>query len=369
MKIMFACRAFDNMAGGVERMACAMMEEMRSRGHDVSLFTWDFESASAFYNINPSIKWFRLNLGNPQTKDSFYTRLNRALKIRKLLKTAAPDVILAFQQGIFFSLRIYSIGMGVPIIAAERNATSRFEHLKSGRYKKIIFQSFRLASAITIQIEDYRNQYPVYLHKKIVSIPNPVYPVKRIAEPVGNDNEVKKLLSVGRLCYQKNYDVLIEAFSKIAGRFPDWILQIAGEGEDREKLQSMIKARNMQDKIKLLGVVTEINKLYGNANLFCLSSRWEGFPNALAEAMAHGLPVVGFHGCSGVRDLIQHDLTGIQVEGNGNVESLAKGLAKLMSDKHLRSDMGKKACVEISAYNPDVIFDQWENLFKDVADK
>lgn len=369
MKILFACRAFDNMAGGVERMACAMMEEMCSRGHDVSLFTWDFESASAFYNINSSVKWFRLNLGNQKTKASFYTRLNRALKIRRILKKADPDVILAFQQGVFFSLRIYSIGMGIPIIAAERNAPSRFEHLKVGRYRKILFQCFRLASAITIQIEAYRNDYPVYLHKKIVSIPNPVYPVKKIANPVGNDGDIKKLLSVGRLSYQKNYDVLIEAFSKISDKFPDWILQIAGEGEDREKLQSMIKTRNMQDKIKLLGAVTEIDKLYGNANLFCLPSRWEGFPNALAEAMAHGLPAVGFQGCAGIRDLIQHELTGVQVEGNGNVRSLAKGLSKLMSDKHLRSDMGKKACTEIRIYNPDIIFDRWEILFKGIAGK
>ena len=366
---MFACRAFDNMAGGVERMACAMMEEMHNRGHEVTLLTWDNESASAFYDMNSSIRWFRLDLGNHQMKASFFTRLKRAIKIRKILKLSNPDVILAFQQGIFFSIRIYSIGLGIPIIAAERNAPSRFDHLKAGRYKKILFQSFRLASAITIQIENYRNHYPDYLHNKIVSIPNPVYPAKNIPSEIEKDIDVKILLSVGRLCYQKNYDVLIDAFTKIFERFPEWILQIAGEGEDREKLQDLIKIRNVQDRVRLLGAVNDVDSLYGKASLFCLPSRWEGFPNALAEAMTYGLPAVGFQGCAGVRDIIENNQTGILVEGNGDVDSLAEGLSRFMADEQLRKNIGKKALSGMSVYNPEIIFDQWEKLFSTIAFK
>lgn len=351
------------MAGGVERMACTMLEAMRQRGHEMSLLTWDSSSADAFYDIHPSIKWYQLGIGDPKVKASFMTRLKRALKMRAYLKEAKPDVILAFQEGTFISTRLYSIGMSVPVIAAERNAPSRFEHLSASKYEAIIYQCFRFASAITIQVEAYKEKYPVYLHDKIISISNPVNKAQKYAMPAGEGKEVKILLSIGRLSYQKNYDVLIKAFSEIADRFPNWRLVIVGEGEDRKKLEKIISDNGLGERIFLPGKKNNVDEYYVSSHFFCLPSRWEGFPNALAEAMAHGLPAVGFEGCSGVADLIDDGNTGLLANGNGEIKALKLKLEEMMENEQKRSVMGEQACEAIAVYEPSLIFDQWEQLF------
>ncbi len=178
MKLLFICRAFDNVAGGVERMGTALMNEMCRRGHDVSLLTWDRSKSEAFYKFDERIAWHCLDMGDYMKKAGWGLRFKRARWVRRLVKKLKPDVMLAFQQGTFLSTRLFTFGMGIPTIAAERNAPSRFDHLKAGRYLSLIFQSFRLAKRITIQCESYRNEYPAYLRSRIVTIPNPVFPAQ-----------------------------------------------------------------------------------------------------------------------------------------------------------------------------------------------
>ena len=124
MKILFAARSFDDMAGGVERMSISIMNEMVERGHEVSLFTWDVEGAKTFYAMSNKVNWLKINLGDPRGKAGWWIRIQRAYRIRKMVRKMSPDLVLAFQHGIFFALRIYTVGMGIPFIAAERNANN-----------------------------------------------------------------------------------------------------------------------------------------------------------------------------------------------------------------------------------------------------
>ncbi|MGI9525092.1 MAG: glycosyltransferase, partial [Hyphomicrobiaceae bacterium] len=112
--------------------------------------------------------------------------------------------------------------------------------------------------------------------------------------------------------------------------------------------------------IKMPGPSHSVSDWYTAAHVFCLSSLWEGFPNAVAEAMAHGLPCVGFAGCAGVRDLITHEQNGLLAEGNGGAQSLAKALETLMGSAEMRSSLGERAVHSIKPYSPDDIFDLWE---------
>src|SRR5262249_23212441 len=140
-----------------------------------------------------------------------------------------------------------------------------------------------------------------------------------------------RLLSVGRLSYAKNFSVLIDTFAALTESFPDWELRIVGEGEDRGALEAQLaRLPGLKGRVSLPGVYREIEEEYSAAHLFCLSSRWEGFPNALAEALAHGLPAVGFAGCDGVPDLIEPGQNGALATGNGDVVALADALAPLM---------------------------------------
>jgi glycosyltransferase involved in cell wall biosynthesis len=367
MKLLIVCRSFNNMAGGIERVATALMNEMCVRGHDVSLLTWDLAGARPFYEFDERIKWVHLNLGSHKSKAGLVLRLKRMFKMRCLLNEMKPDVALAFQHGTFFSTRLYSLGQNIPIIAAEREAPARFEHLKAGKWQNLIYQSFRLARNITIQCESYRNDYPAYLRERITTIPNPVFPATRFASPKGEPGKRKILLSVGRLGYQKNHGVLIRAFAKICDMFPEWDLLIAGEGGDRDILENEIKSLGLTKRITLPGAIKDTGNLYCESHLFCLPARWEGFPNVIAESFSHGLPAVGFAECAGTRDLIEHGVSGLLAAGNGDADTLAQALRILMADNDLRDEMGRKGLESIKQYAPDKVFDKWESFLQKAA--
>jgi glycosyltransferase involved in cell wall biosynthesis len=369
MKILFVWRKMGNVAGGVERMATTMMNEMIRRGHDVSLLTWDSTGAQAHYPMSKRILWHCLDLGDPVAKAGWRLRLKRMIKTRALVKTDKPDVIICFEHGIFLSMYLFLFGFFIPMIAAERNAPSRFYFLGGERKKKIVSQVLRLADKVTVQFERYRDGYPDYLRKKIVAIHNPVTSAVEFAVPSGEKEKTKTLLCVGRLAYQKNIDVLIQTFAALSSNFPTWNLLIVGDGEDRKKLEDMITHLDMSERIALMPSIKNVQSLYCSAHLFCLPSRWEGFPNALAEAMAHGLPSVGFAGCSGVSDLIEDNRNGFLAEGNDDAATLASALKDLMADDEKREQFGWQARESMTQYAPELIFTQWERLFVETAQR
>jgi len=369
MRIIIACRAIDNMAGGVERQAILLANEMTRRGHHVILLTLDPEKAQAFYDIDPNVQWLKLGIGNPKVKAKWTERLKRMTKVRKITTDVRPNIILAFQQGMFLSLRLYTSGMGIPVIAAERESPYRYDFTKEGKNRNLIFQTYRLAPYITVQCSSYINGYPVYLRKKIITIPNSVYPAQQYASPKKLPEEEKILLCVGRLTFQKNQLVLIDAFKQLEKEYPQWKLILAGEGEYRSRIEKEIRAHNLEHKIKLLGAVKDISALYCKSHVLCIPSRWEGFPNVLAEALAHGLPAVGYQDCGGVRDLIEHGQNGLLAEGNGDIQALIFQLKRIFDDDALRSNMGHKAIESIKVYYPQKVYDKWESFLHQAAEQ
>jgi len=363
MKIVVAYRAIDGIAGGVERMSTALMNEMCERGHDVHFYTIDHADARSYYDMDLRITWHKLNMGDPSEKAAWGLRFKRFIKARKIFKSIKPDLILAFQDGAFLSTRVYTAFSGIPVILAERVSPQHFDYQPAGRFKNLIRQTYRLAKKITIQCESYRDLYPNYLRAKLVTISNPVFPADPRAEPDLAINSQKTLLCVGRTSFQKNQSVLIKAFLDLAEDFPDWRLSLAGEGED---LETLLELSGDHPQIQFLGNVEDVSSLYASAHLFCLPSRWEGFPNALAEALAHGLPAVGFEDCGGVRDLIMDGENGLLTEGGEDPDTLREALRCLMADDEARKNMGIAATKSVQQYEPEKIFHQWEELFKTV---
>lgn len=367
MRMMFAARALGNMAGGVERMIIAVMNEMVARGHDVALFSWDLADARAFYPMAEGIPWYKLDMGDPMQKAGGGMLFKRLPKVRRMVREFGPEVIVCFQGGPFMAMRVFTLGMGIPIIAAERTSPTIYEHANSSRQQFIERQAFRTARLITVQFERYRSLYPAYLRDKIVTIPNPVQPARRTASPgtPGPDGRFR-LLSVGRLGYQKNLGVLVDAFAQLAPRFPQWDLRIVGEGEGRKALEAQVARLGLGGRIALPGATTDVDSEYVAAHLFCLPARWEGFPNALAEALAHGLPAVGFEGCAGVPDLILAGESGVLAKGNNDSATLATALAELLGEPDRRVRMGRVAQASVAQYAPAAMFDLWEKTLLSV---
>ena len=369
MKLLFAARAINRMAGGVERMIIAVMNAMVARGHTVELLTWDQEGAEAFFPMSPAVTWHKLSLGDPATKAGLRLRWQRALRVRKLVRSSHPDVVIAFQGGPFTALRLYCLGLSVPMIAAERNAPTLYDYTKAGdRARRMMFNIFRLARLLIVQCDAYRELHPAFLHKRLFVIPNPVYPARGAASPDCPSPKGRfSILSVGRLAYQKNYESLLVAFEKIAGNFADWDLVIVGEGEDRGKLENIIRESGLSNRVLLPGAVKDPSEWYLGAHLFCLPSRWEGFPNALAEAFAHGLPAVGYTNCAGVNVLIEPGKNGLLAAGNGDPNHLAEALAAMMRDAAKRRQMGEYGRAAMAAFTPEVIMDRWQQALEMVV--
>ena len=371
MKIVVAYRAFDGVAGGVQRMACLLMNDMVMRGHEITLLTWDKEGAASFYPLDERVEWVKVSIGDYKRKATLSERIKRGVRVRQIVKAKQPDLIISFMDGAYFAMRPFIVGLGIPMILAERNAPHRYDHLRGGKYQNLIFQLYRFADAITIQCESFKERYPTFLRSKIVTIPNPVFrpdpDEKKCYEKLWKYDKV--LLSVGRLGYQKNFSPLIQAFAKLADECKEWGLVIIGEGEDRAELEAEIATYGLDERILMPGAMTDVWKAYGCADLFCLPSRWEGFPNALAEALIRGVPAVGYKKSAGVCDLILEHRNGMLAEGNVDVDSLVSALKKLMQDDALRSRLAQNAPDTMMEYDPPHIYDVWEGLFKRISNK
>lgn len=363
MKLLFVWRQYHQIAGGVERTSIELMNQMCRRGHQVFSISWDQAGAQAYYPMDERIQWLKLDCGDPSKRADWGSRWKRLAKIRAHVKRVEPDIVLAYLDSIFLSTRLSLIGLGIPVVEAERCSAARFERLRSPLGTLLTFQSLRLAKRITVQFESYRDDYPPFLRGRIVSIPNPVFPAARRADPAGRPGAHKILLSVGRLAYQKNHRVLLDAFARVAREAPDWTLVVAGDGPDRRALAERSAELGLQARIRLPGTVRDVGKLYAAAHLFCMSSLWEGFPNALAEALAHGLPAVGFAHCRGVRDLIEDGETGVLAKGPQDAATLAGALGPLMLDAPRRKELGERAARSMARFSPDDLFDRWERFF------
>ena len=376
MKIVLATTSLHQLAGGAERQVIMLANELTKRGHDVHLLSRDTPTAVAFYQLDEAVHWHRQNYGNPFQKATWLTRIRRALATRRLMKRICPDLVVCFQFGVFIAVKGYCLGQqtgGIigPIVAAERVSPQAYDFLTSPSSKQLQLQLLSLADHITVQCASYVSQYPRSVARKITVVPNPVPSARdqHLANAAGENSGPRRLLCVGRLCFQKNQTVLIDAFAPLASEFPDWHLDIVGDGADEQALRGLVASLGLKERISFYGAQHDVPFFLQRSHLFCLPSRWEGFPNALSEALAHGLPAVGFKDCMGINDLIQNGINGILADGADDAQSLSLALGTLMKDDGARRTMGLAAAGSVAIFQPKAIYDHWERTLVDVAEK
>jgi GalNAc-alpha-(1->4)-GalNAc-alpha-(1->3)-diNAcBac-PP-undecaprenol alpha-1,4-N-acetyl-D-galactosaminyltransferase len=357
LRIVFYFFRLDKSSGGAERMMLGLAQGMSDRGHDVHIVSWDCSGAEVFYPLTGDVHWHRLGFDS-----GWRDKGRRTLALSRLLTQIRCQVFVGFVMSADKTVYVACLLAGVPIIVAERNSPDMYD-LKLGPITKAFYMGLLgLAKRVVIQVESYRKGYPHWLDRRIEVIPNPVNPAMMLARPAERGVAGWVLLCVARLEDQKNLEVLIRAFSMVAEEFVDWHLRIVGEGSKRGVLEQLIAQLALTGRVVLPGAVTTVKQEYAGAHLFCLSSRWEGFPNALAEAMAHGLPAVGFAGCSGVNAMIDDDIDGLLAPGNGDASALAEALKTLMADPERRARMGEQAEFVSKRFRPEHITDRWETL-------
>jgi glycosyltransferase involved in cell wall biosynthesis len=193
-------------------------------------------------------------------------------------------------------------------------------------------------------------------------LPNPVTPnVLSGSDEMLPSRNGKTLLAMGRLSYEKGFDMLLSAFALVANRHADWTLEIWGEGRQRDQLESVVQKLGLAERVRMPGFTRQPLAAMMQADLFVLSSRCEGFPNVLLEAMACGVPVVSFDCPSGPRHIIRPGIDGMLVPPD-NVEALAAALDRLMGNDAERRQLANRAPEVVERFGIEKVMRMWEEL-------
>ena len=363
MNILFAIKALDNVQGGAERVLADITSGLADKGHNISILSFDKSGGQSFYPLNEKVKRIALGIGDVTRNARFHEVIARMVAIRKTTLKAKPDAVIAFMHSTFIPASFALIGTGIPVIASEHIVP---EHYKNKRWEYILLLlSHFFVKKITVLSQTIIKSYSSILHPKMVAIENPVHPAQALANTQRNKTDKKIILNVGRLTPQKDQETLIKAFKKISNDHPEWHLKIIGEGELRENLEKQIQELNVESRVSLPGITSDIEHEYQNAHIFALSSKYESFGLVTAEAMAHRLPAIGFASCPGTNEIINNKINGLLVDGSDKIEAFAQGLKQLIEDEELRKSLGEAGLKSVEKFHPDIIVEKWENLIKD----
>jgi glycosyltransferase involved in cell wall biosynthesis len=225
--------------------------------------------------------------------------------------------------------------------------------------------TYPAASAIVVQTEKVREKVrafsgaaPVHVIPNGVSPPGPDAAARAV---LVKDPVKRHIAAMGRLDPQKGFDLLIEAFSKVAPQFPLWSVRILGEGPERARLEKLIADNKLAGRMTLCGWTAQPESALMGSDVFVLSSRYEGFPNALLEAMACGLPAIAFDCDAGPAEILRHETDGLLVRA-GNVEALSAAMSRLMSNDAERARLGAAAREVCTRFGMEQFFERWEEL-------
>lgn len=342
-------------AGGAERVVSLLASELVKRGHDISIIAFDAADAPVYHALDARVELIRLAVPPARGIGGIGAAVRRLLALRRSLRRTKPDVAIAFLSKINVLTLIAATGLRTVVIVSERNNFARQGAHPLWRGLQWLF--YRRADRIIMQTEASVQALPVALRQRAIVIPNPVM-VRHRPDSFARHNV---LVAVGRLTHQKGFDILIDAFARLAPVHPDWRLMIWGKGPDERLLRSRVAALGMEDVILLPGLSATTASWLDEATAFVLPSRYEGFPNALGEAMASGLPVVAFNCAFGPAEMIAHGENGLLID-DGDVAALADALDCLMRNDALRARLGAAARADAGRFALDRIIVQWEAL-------
>ncbi len=177
----------------------------------------------------------------------------------------------------------------------------------------------------------------------------------------------QQVLAVGRLHPQKGYDIMLHVWKQVSPQFPAWNLRIVGEGEERANLEALIQQLGIGQSVALAGLAHDVAAEYESSRILLQTSRYEGLPLVLLEAMSFALPCIAFSCPEGPAEILKHNQTGILVEAN-NTTAMAKQLAALMHNEAQQQALGKAAQLDVQQrFSPKQIMGQWDNLFKELC--
>lgn len=353
-KICFLIGSLDS-SGGTERVTTLIANELSKKGYNISIVSL-VDGKDPFFTLESDIQTYSLYSKKVSFKKNFMSVI---WKIRKFVKSNNINTFIVVDS--------ISCVFTVPALFGLSNKHICWEHFN---YKVDLGISFRRVgrklaarycdSVVTLTERDKGYWIQGTQHKsQITAIANPCpFPEQNY----NKRDDKKTVLAVGRLTYQKGFDLLLESWIKVNKAMPDWKLKIIGEGEDRAKLTEFIRKHQLTESVELAGNTNNISEYYKEAEIFCLSSRFEGFPMVLLETLAFGLPAVSFDCDTGPAEVLR-DTGAILVPAN-DVNNLAISLIELMNNEEQRKMISDKSKEKARVYQPENIISQWVDLIE-----
>ena len=347
MKTVFVLQSLRK--GGAERVVSLLSRSFEKKGHKVTIVLFRKEIE---YEYGGEI----LSLDSPPANSrilKIFRFAKRIYKLKKILAKKRADVVFSFVE----SSNFVSVLTGEDVIVSVRNNPLK-KHQSWQRFLiKMLYNRSNVKKVVAVSKEIENILKDDFSLKRVVSIANPLVfdEDERTEEDLGVYSPF--ILAVGRLHRQKNFEMLIEAFSKSKVSKSAKLL-ILGEGEERENLERLIKRRELFDKVFLMGKVDNVKDFYKQAKIFVLSSRFEGFPNALCEALGFGVPSVSTDCPTGPNELISSGVNGLLVP-NEDENALKEAIERLYFDEKLQDDFKKEAKKSVRHLEVNKIAEKW----------
>ena len=392
--IALAVSALHSVSGGAERVLVDVANGLHRRGYPVTVLTYQEQNGPSFYPLDYGIRRIdgqkrhsRYRRGAPLRTFGGPAARHRSLAValwliqhvpktwhlRRTLRLARPDVAIGFLPSTFPYLALASTGSGIPVVASLHNVPDRDlggDPLRWDQNPVDIYvrrRALRTSAANTVLLPSFREQLDVDLQAKTYVIPNPIEPCVGPPADVSTDPLDNVILAVGRLSPAKDHATLISAWATLEHEYPTWRLRIIGDGPLRDDLITQIKQLELERAV-LDEPTNEIGKAYASASFVVMSSVHEGFGLVTAEAMACGLPVIGFSDCEGTNEIVLDGENGVLVEpGDDRIVSLARGMRRLIDDEETRRTLAAAAPATVERFRPESVLDSWERLIDDVV--
>lgn len=393
MRVALVITKLAGLRGGAERVVIELALELVERGHDVTLVTYeastelpDFDTGQvSLVNLFPAVLRRIVARRSNRAPDleraiavrgngPIFARLKWAMthgwfarRLARWLLRHRHDVVAGFLPP-----AISAVGLGAARIGSQRPRVIASIHSvpledfgPDGRWdpnpvtRRNNLRALEIADIVTVLQPEFIEQLPSAVQPNAVVLPNPV---RRLGPPTDVERE-NLILGVGRLTTVKRFDVLIRAFAQIANELPGWRLEIHGSGPEENRLELLVAKLGLDQRVQLAGVTADLSPIYDRARLLVHPASYEGFGLAVAEAIMHGVPVIGLRDCTGVNRLVEHGASGLLVEETIDVVgAFAEGML-LMATTPPPVNQQQDAIDRLaSRLAPTAVYDSWEAL-------
>lgn len=316
-----------NYSGGTERVTSLIANNLTRNSFNITILSF-FEGNQPFFELEADIKLCTIFPSKVSFKKNYFSTV---LKIRDFVKkNNIHSLILVDSNSYIFTLPAL-IGLKIQQVCWEHfNFKYNLGKPSRDMARKLAARYCDLVVTLTETDKNFWLNNTKH-NNQIISIPNPS-PFSVKTSPVNTNN--KTVIAMGRLAHQKGFDLLLMAWIKVSRANPDWQLIIVGEGEERYELENFIVNNELSSSVTLTGNTNDVSKYYEKADIFCLSSRFEGFGMVLVEALSFGLPIVSFDCESGPSEILEG--TGSILVAPEDVDKLASSLIELIDNEARR---------------------------------